>query len=202
MIGILDIGSGNLRSVERLITEYVADVKIIQDPAEIADASKLILPGVGRFDAVMTALSDRDLVAPLEAAVQGRGTPFLGICVGMQILADWSEEGKLPGLGWISGTCVRFPDSSEFKVPHIGWSVAREVRTGPLSSSVEAGSRFYFLHSYLFEVSDPDSIAMLAQYGECEFAAMVRHQNVYGVQFHPEKSHDSGRKMVKAFLEL
>ena len=202
MIGIIDIGSGNLRSVERIVTEYVADVKIIQYPAEVAGASKLILPGVGRFDAVMSALSDRDLVIPIETAVQVKGIPFLGICVGMQILADRSEEGALPGLGWISGACVRFPDSAEFKVPHIGWNIVREVRAGPLSSSVETGSRFYFLHSYLFEVADPDSVAMVTQYGECEFAAMVRHRNIYGVQFHPEKSHESGRKMIKAFLEL
>ena len=127
---------------------------------------------------------------------------MLGICVGMQILADSSEEGTMAGLGWVAGNCVRFPDSTEFKVPHIGWSSVRHAKPCPLSRSVEADTKFYFLHSYVLDVTDPESVVLRAQYGDYEFAAMIRRENVFGVQFHPEKSHEAGRQIIRDFVEL
>lgn len=202
MIGIVDLGCGNLQSIRRVVANSQSNVKIVDHPLDIAQASKLILPGVGRFDVVMSALIERGLRQPLEAAVWDREVPILGICVGMQILGDASEEGTVDGLGWIPGTCVRIPSTPDLKVPHIGWNEVQHVRPCVLSRTVERGAKFYFLHSFVFDAADPNSVSLTAQYGNFKFAAMLGRGNVFGVQFHPEKSYEAGHQIIRNFVEL
>jgi glutamine amidotransferase len=173
-------------------------VGLVRTSEAILAAERLILPGVGAFDHGMAALVERDLAAPIRAAV-AQGTPILGICLGMQLLGEGSAEGNAPGLGLIKGRCVRFQSSSDtpIKVPHMGWNSLILRKSCPLFEVELTDRRFYFTHSYRF-VGEVDDVIATSTHG-VEFAAVVQRLNVFGVQFHPEKSHRFGMQLLRSF---
>ena len=198
-VALVDYGAGNLRSVENALRAAgAADVAVTADPAVVRAADRIVLPGVGAFAACIGALSAvSGMVDALNAAVRGSGRPFLGVCVGMQLLADAGEEhGRHPGLGWIGGT-VRLltPANRALKVPHMGWNDVTSVTPHPLIVPGEA----YFLHSYVFDVADPADLAAVTDHGGAVTAAIAR-DNMIGVQFHPEKSQAYGLAFLSRFL--
>lgn len=169
------------------------------DPAVVAEADRIILPGNGSFDACMRNLRATGLVPLLEQRVLDDGVPLLGICVGAQMLGSRSEEGSEPGLGWLDMTVHRFPNVDGFPVPHMGWCEVFPAQRGhPLANDLADNSRFYFVHSYFMLPADPADVLLKATYGR-EFAAAVARDNVSGVQFHPEKSHRYGKELLAAF---
>ena len=206
-VALIDYGSGNLRSAEKALaraaerTAAGAQVLVTADPERVADADRLVLPGVGAFSACMDALQAHDgLVEAMEHAVRRRGAPFLGVCVGMQLLADRGLEfGARAGLGWIAGEVRPLqPTDEALKVPHVGWNDV-EPAFHPLFDGLTA-PQMYFTHSFAFAPADPQTIIARADYGG-PFAAAVAQGNVAGVQFHPEKSQDQGLRLIARFLE-
>lgn len=166
-------------------------------------ADKILLPGVGSSDNAMSRLQRLGLIEPLRSRARD-GVPFLGICLGMQLLADASEEGQLPGLGLVPGRVRRFRfvgEAAALKVPHMGWNGATPTKAEPLTRRLEQGARFYFVHSYWFECAEPADVLLQTVYGFA-FASGVQRGNVMGVQFHPEKSHRFGMQLLKNFVEL
>ena len=197
MIGIIDCGMGNVGSVESMINHLgYYKTKIVTTPEGLKEVAKIILPGVGTFDNGMKNLKDSGLFNELNTQVLINNKPVLGICLGMQLLMDKSEEGKLNGLGWIKGECkkFRFTDNS-LKVPHMGWNVASPI-TNELCDN---DSRFYFVHSYYVKCDEKDNIMLKTNYG-MEFVSGVSKDNIFGVQFHPEKSHKYGMDLMKKFI--
>lgn len=203
MIGIVDFGSGNIEAIATIYKNLNLRFKIISDPQELDEADKLILPGVGAFDATMQQLLSSGLKEKLDQLVLIEKKPVLGICVGMQILAESSEEGKLRGLGWIPGKVKKF-DVSTFVhkpyLPHMGWNSVVPIQNN-IFDEIDNTIGFYFVHSYYFECSNEDHVLGTSSYG-CEFSSAVHRENVYGVQFHPEKSHSNGVKLLKNFAAL
>ncbi len=199
-IALIDYGAGNLQSVRNALKAAGANTVIVTaDPETVSRADRIVLPGVGAFAACMSALSAVDgMVEAMEARVHGGGVPFLGICVGMQLLADAGvEHGTHPGLGWIGGTVqVISPTSANIKVPHMGWNDVLPARDHALMQAGEA----YFLHSYHFDVSDEASVLARTHHGG-DIVAAVGRGNILGVQFHPEKSQAYGLSMLSRFLE-
>ena len=202
MIVIVDYGVGNLGALINMLNFIGYDSCASCDPKIIAEADKLILPGVGSFDIAVQNLRERDLIIPLEDAVMVRKTPVLGVCLGMQLLARCSEEGKLPGLGWIAAQCVKImpPDNLGLKVPHIGWSDVILRNASPVFRMVAPNSRFYFVHSYHMSCDKEENISAVVDYGG-ELCCAVSAGNIHGVQFHPEKSHRFGMSLLKSFVE-
>ncbi len=204
MITIVDYGLGNLGSVENMLRHLGIETKRSGDPEVVRDADKLLLPGVGAFDRGMRNLRNAGLIDALVDAVRRRGVPLLGICLGMQLLMERSEEGEESGLGWIPGSVRRFvfpPGTAQLKVPHMGWNTVRVLRESPLLGQLPQASRFYFVHAFHVEPQRPEDVILEASYG-IEFAAGIAHDNVYGVQFHPEKSHRFGMRLLESFAEL
>ena len=202
MIALIDYGAGNLRSVHKALKYVGAEVRIVTRPEEIGDARALVLPGVGAFDAGMTALGEGWMDALNEAALERR-VPTLGICLGMQLLCRRSEEGVKPGLGWIAADVVRIDlgGAPGLKIPHMGWTEVRPARPNPLIPSDEGEQRFYHVHKYRAVCDDPTDVLATATYGT-EFTTAVNHDNIYGVQFHPEKSHRFGMALMRRFLAI
>ena len=199
MIGIVDYGLGNLRSVEKAFETVGHATRIIRTPQGIADADRLVLPGVGAFGRAMENLSQADLLEPLRTAV-GEGRPLLGICLGLQLFFEQSEEyGIHEGLGVFAGRVRRLPP--EVKVPHIGWNRVSIIRDDPLLHGIPDRAFFYFVQSYFVEPQAQEQVLGTTDYG-VTFAAIVGSGNVYGVQFHPEKSQDAGLRLLKNFGEL
>ena len=204
MIVIVDYGMGNVRSIQNMLRKVGAKAAVASDPAEIERADKLILPGVGAFDAGMRNLTERGLVPVLNAKAVEAGAPTLGICLGMQLLTRRSEEGALPGLGWIAADTRRFafdPEHAHLKVPHMGWNHVRPSREHPLFAGLADDARFYFVHSYHAVCDDEASVLARAEYGY-EFACGIGRASVLGVQFHPEKSHKFGMQLLRNFAEM
>lgn len=204
MITIVDYGLGNLGSVENMFRHLGIATTRSGDPEIVRDAGKLLLPGVGAFDRGMRNLHSAGLIEALIDAVRRRGVPLLGICLGMQLLMERSEEGEESGLGWIPGSVRRFvfpPGTSRLKVPHMGWNTVRALRESPLLGQLPLASRFYFVHAFHVEPERPDDVILEASYG-IDFAAGIARDNVYGVQFHPEKSHRFGMRLLESFAEL
>lgn len=193
---------GNLRSVEKAFHRLGIPCLISSDKDHISKASKLILPGVGHFAKGMEELKRLDLVGPIEEKVFNSKTPILGICLGMQLLTSFSEEGGVSGLNWIDARTVRFPaGNTKYRVPHIGWNTLELEQESPLFASVEQTHGFYFVHSYYVETNDQSVVAAQTEYG-VEFVSSVCKENIYGVQFHPEKSHSAGLSILRNFAQL
>lgn len=204
MIVIIDYGLGNVLAFENVYRRLNIPVKVAKTADNLADATKLILPGVGSFDHAMQQLDKSGMRHTLEQLVLQQGVPILGICVGMQMLANSSDEGKLPGLGWIDGTVRKFDVSTlphGTHLPHMGWNDVKPLDNNRLFKDLEQDARFYFLHSYYFECHQSSDNLAVSDYGG-EFGCAVNHKNVYGVQFHPEKSHHFGSQLLKNFEEL
>lgn len=204
MIVIVDYGLGNIQAFVNVYKRLGIPVAIAKAAHELESVDKLILPGVGAFDHAMELLDASGMRQALDNLVLSKKVPILGICVGMQILAKSSEEGELDGLGWIPGHVRAFkplPDTSELPLPHMGWNDVHVTGEHKLFKGLEEGARFYFLHSYFFECLHQDSVIATASYG-IDFCCAVKSDNVYGVQFHPEKSHHFGTDLLKNFAEL
>jgi imidazole glycerol-phosphate synthase subunit HisH len=205
-VALIDYGSGNLRSAEKALVRAAggdARIAVTDDPEVIAGADRIVLPGVGAFAACMGALQARPgVIEAMERAVRGGGAPFLGICVGMQLMASRGLEFRVtPGLGWIAGD-VRIIEPSDpgLKVPHMGWNTLEDVGELPLLAGPRAGEPVYFTHSFAFFPSAPGDIAARVDHGG-RFPAAVARDNMAGVQFHPEKSQATGLKLLAEFLE-
>jgi glutamine amidotransferase len=195
MIAIVDYGLGNILAFATSYKRMGIDVAVAKSAADLAGATKIILPGVGSFDHAMELLNGSGMRASLDELVVAKKTPVLGICVGMQILGRSSEEGSAAGLGWIDGTVAKLGAE---RLPHMGWNDVAPRAAGGLFAGLETGARFYFLHSYYFRCANEADVLATSEYG-APFACAVRHGNVYGVQFHPEKSHRFGTRLLENF---
>jgi glutamine amidotransferase len=203
MIGIIDVGIGNLGSIRNMFKKIGAPAKVVSDAAGIAAAAKLVLPGVGAFDAGMARLHGSGLLPVIEQRAFEERIPVLGICLGMQLMTHGSEEGRSPGLGWIPARTLRFPIDSQprLRVPHMGWNHVRVVRLDPLIEGVDGESAFYFVHSFHIQCEEPEHVLLSAEYG-IKFVAAFRKNNLLGVQFHPEKSHRHGMQVLGNFARM
>ena len=201
MITIIDYGMGNLRSVQKGFERVGHEAALSNDPAEVAAASKVVLPGVGAFEDAMLELERRNLIEPVLEAI-GSGKPFLGICLGLQLLFDVSyEHGEHRGLGVLPGEVVRFDLPPEYSVPHMGWNQVSIPRRPPILEGIDEGTYFYFVHSYYVVPQDRDVIAAETDYGG-DFCSMIWRDNLFATQFHPEKSQKDGLRVLKNFAEL
>lgn len=201
MIAIIDYDIGNLGAVANMLQRLGVACEITAAPARIEAAERIVLPGNGAFDACMRGLRATGLVPLLERKVRQQRTPLLGVCVGAQMLGHRSEEGTEPGLGWIDMTVQRFPSRPDLRVPHMGWNQVQAVREHALLEGQEPDARFYFVHSYYMLPSDPADVLLRAEYG-IGFAAGVARGNIAGVQFHPEKSHRFGKRLLGNFARM
>lgn len=201
MIAIIDYGMGNLGSVLNMLKRIGAEAKVTSDFGEILRAQKLILPGVGAFDTAMVRINSSQLREVLEKKGLKENVPTLGICLGMQLLTNGSEEGTVPGLGWVPGFTRRIPASPGLKVPHMGWNSVTATRPSPLTRDLPPEARFYFVHSYAVQVQEKQDSILSATHG-ITFDAAIQRGNVFGAQFHPEKSHRFGMHLLKNFANL
>jgi glutamine amidotransferase len=198
---IIDYGMGNIGSLRNMFRRIGVETDVAGDAASIARAKKLLLPGVGAFDAAMTRITQAGLADTLRKRAIDDGVPMLGICLGMQLLTDGSEEGVLPGLGLIPARARLLPNEGGLKVPHMGWNVVEKATPSPLTDAMRGETRFYFVHSYAVTVADERHSILKAEYG-VRFDAAIQRGNVFGAQFHPEKSHRFGMALLKAFADL
>ena len=201
MTGIIDYGLGNLGSIYNMLDVIGEDSIITDNPKKLHECDRLILPGVGAFDAGMKNLEKKDLINCLKKEVS-EGKSILGICLGMQLLGRKSEEGSSLGLGFIPFDTVKFSfdKTLKLKIPHMGWDIVTFTQENKLLSEIDGRQRYYFVHSYHAKCDSEKNVLMKCEYGY-EFAASVVNENVYGVQFHPEKSHDFGMRLLKNFVE-
>jgi imidazole glycerol-phosphate synthase subunit HisH len=201
MIAIVDYGIGNLNSIRNMLSKIGVECVITSSLGEIRRARKLIMPGIGAFDAGMSRLTGSGLIPVLSEKVLNDKTPVLGICLGMQLMTRGSEEGALPGLGWIPASTRRFDRATDptLKVPHMGWNVARPAKESALLQHCPEEPRFYFTHSYYVACDDPQDRLLMVRHGSTVFDAGFEHGNLMGVQFHPEKSHRFGMWFLKNF---
>ena len=201
---ILDYEMGNLLSVKKAI-DYISkdDAIISSEPSDIAKADKIIMPGVGHFSQAMTKLVEKDLVIHLNEAVINKNVPILGICLGMQLMSSFSEEGSVEGLGWVDAQVLKLKpeDKSKFKVPHIGWNRVKNQESNILFNSSKPDDEYYFVHSYYVSLTDQSVKKSYTKYSNT-FCSAFQLENIFGVQFHPEKSHDAGLNLFKNFIEL
>ena len=204
MITILDYGSGNLNAIKNIYERLNIHFEFANTKEQIERADHLILPGVGAFDETIFTLQEQGFVGVLNKKVLEDKVPILGICVGMQMLADSSEEGTLNGLGWINGKVKKFDKDiipGKPKIPHLGWNSIEITRNSPLFKDIDSSVGFYFVHSYYYDCADEANVICKTQYGNV-FHSAVNYDNIYGVQFHPEKSHDNGIQLLKNFANL
>lgn len=205
MISIVDYGLGNIQAFLNIFNKLGIKAQRASDILKLKEASHLILPGVGHFDHAMKKLNNSGLRDCLDNLVNDLKIPVLGICVGMQILAEKSEEGMLPGLGWIQGNVRAFSKnsiSSQLPLPHMGWNKININQSGLIfSENYDQLSEYYFLHSYYFDTKDKSKVIATSEYG-FNFDAVINHENIHGVQFHPEKSHEWGEKILKNFSTI
>jgi len=201
LITIIDYGLGNLGSIQNMFKRIGVQAKITSDLGEIAGANKILLPGVGAFDNAMTRINETGLKEVLDKKAKLDKVPILGICLGMQLLTRGSQEGVLSGLGWIEADTIKFPAIDGLKVPHMGWNVVNPSTQSKLTLDLPNESRFYFVHSYYVQVDKQENSILKANYG-IEFDAAIQNDNIYGAQFHPEKSHKLGIQLLKNFSEI
>ncbi|MEO6866369.1 MAG: imidazole glycerol phosphate synthase subunit HisH [Gemmatimonadaceae bacterium] len=203
MISLVDYGLGNIQAFLNVFKRLNIPAQRVTSGAELEGATKVILPGVGAFDHAMERLDASGMRPVLDDLVLTKHVPVLGVCVGMQILAQASDEGNHGGLGWVAGTVKRLEATNEaaVRLPHMGWNDVRPTSTNPLFTNLEGDPRFYFLHSYYFECERDADVAATSHYGR-DFTCAVNVGNVYGVQFHPEKSHHFGTRLLQNFAEI
>jgi glutamine amidotransferase len=203
MIRIVDYGLGNILAFQNMYKRLNVEVAVAKTATDLVDATRIILPGVGAFDHAMELLEKSGMRAPLTERVIDRKMPVVGICVGMQILGNGSDEGSRPGLGWIDGQVRHFSKLAgpNLRVPHMGWNDVKPAPGNSLFQKLETEARFYFLHSFYFECAQSGDVAASSSYGN-DFACAIRRDNIHGVQFHPEKSHHYGAQLLKNFTEL
>lgn len=205
MIGVIDYGVGNIQAFMTLFKRLGLEAQRADTAAALEDATRLVLPGVGHFDHAMQRLNDSGMRPKLEQLVQQAQVPVVGVCVGMQMLADGSDEGKLPGLGWIPGRVRAFashPETAQLPMPHMGWNDLQPCHSSKLfARGFDNAPQFYFLHSFYFDAQDKNDVAATAHYG-MDFDAVVSRGHIHGVQCHPEKSHHWGAQLLKNFAEL
>lgn len=204
MIKIVNYGSGNIRAILNIYKQLNIECFVASEPKELENATKIILPGVGAFDETMGQLLESGFKDTLDRLVLVDKIPIMGICVGMQILSNSSEEGSLDGLGYIPGRVLKF-DISKFKekpyIPHLGWNSIKPFKEHPIFENIDFEKGFYFLHTYYFNPEKNENILSETDYGEC-FSSGVINNNVFGMQFHPEKSHSNGIQLFKNFANL
>ena len=203
MIVIVDYGMGNIGSLKNILKKIGHQAIISNDLNEIRNASKLILPGVGHFEEAMVNLHRLNLIKILNHKVLVEKTPILGICLGMQLMTSFSEEGNVHGLDWIKGKTAKFtfPNQPEIKIPHMGWNEIIPSKSNKINTDFEIPSRFYFVHSYFVSCEDSNDILHETDYHGV-FTSAFNKENIYGVQYHPEKSHVFGLQLMKNFIEL
>lgn len=203
MITIVNYGLGNLGSIQNMLKRLGYSSEITDSKDKIKEAKKIILPGVGRFDAAMNKINDLDLKETLDFKALVEKTPILGICLGMQLLTNHSEEGNVSGFGWIDANVKRFQFTSDkmFKIPHMGWNEVFVSNNCPLTDSMDDTFKYYFVHSYYVSVKNSQDSFLKCDYG-IKFDAGIYHENIFGVQFHPEKSHKYGKILLNNFARL
>ncbi len=204
MITIINYGSGNISAIGNIYERLKVPFKVANSPEEVIGAEKIILPGVGAFDETISMLDESGFRSILDKEVLENKVPVIGICVGMQILAKSSEEGKLPGLGWIDGVVKKIDKSMlthKPKIPHLGWNSIEVIKKNKLYEGINEEEGFYFLHSYYFECNNESDVLSKTFYGK-SFASSVNNNNIYGVQFHPEKSHSNGVQLLHNFSKI
>lgn len=202
-IVIVDYGMGNLNSVRRKLERLKANCEISNDPEKIRNAQKIILPGVGSFGKAMRNINNLHLKEALDFAVIQRKAPVLGICLGMQLMCEHSEEGNCDGLGWVQGVVKQFDmaDKQKFKVPHMGWNTVQLSNNSVLMNHIESESEFYFVHSFFVKLQNQDEIINVTDYGST-FVSGFQKENIFGLQYHPEKSHEAGDQIFQNFIDL
>ena len=204
MIAIINYGSGNVRAIGNIYDSLMIPYQIVEDPEDLKSAERIILPGVGAFDETMRMLNNSGFRAVLDEQVLVQKKPVLGICVGMQILSQGSEEGVLGGLGWIPGFVKKFNKNTivdKPKLPHLGWNSIIAQRNSSLLEGIDTQLGFYFIHSYYFECEHLEDILANTYYGK-PFTSAVIKDNIFGTQFHPEKSHSNGIRLLKNFASI
>lgn len=204
MITIVDYGLGNIRAFTNVYERLNIKTRIAHKASDISDASKIILPGVGSFDHAMNLLNDSGMREELDKQVLTNKIPVVGICLGMQIMAHSSDEGLLPGLGWIDGEVKLFDSKTipyKTRMPHMGWNSIKPEKESKILSKLNEQSRFYFLHSYYFVCNKIENILTSTKYG-ITYTSAINHDNIFGIQYHPEKSHSNGIQLLKNFASL
>lgn len=203
MITIVDYGMGNFGSVQNMLKRIGVSCRISRHPEEIDEAKKLILPGVGAFDTAMEKIAAGNLREVLDRKALAERVPILGICLGMQLITNTSEEGSANGLGWIDAETLKFnfPVSSMLKIPHMGWNEINQVKQSSLIDDLPEKPRFYFVHSYYVKAKYPENVLATTSHG-IRFHSVIQRDNIYGAQFHPEKSHRYGMKLLENFARI
>lgn len=204
MITLIDYGVGNIFAFQNVYKRLDIPTKIARNPSELEDAQKLILPGVGAFDYAMEGLNLSGMRQKLDELVVEKKIPIIGICVGMQMMGNKSDEGTAEGLKWIDADILKFDESlieQRTKLPHMGWNDVKPLKNNPLFKGLEDDAIFYFLHSYYFKCNNPENSIAISDYG-IPFTSAVNDDNIFGIQFHPEKSHHYGEKLLHNFAKL
>ncbi|MFM1853734.1 MAG: imidazole glycerol phosphate synthase subunit HisH [Bacteroidota bacterium] len=204
MITIIDYGVGNISAFENVYKRLNIRTKVAKTASDLQNAEKLILPGVGAFDYAMTQLNNSGMRDKLDDLVINDHVPVIGICVGMQMMGNKSQEGNLDGLGWINGEILKFDEqliAQRTKLPHMGWNDVSPSPDEPLFNGLKQGAIFYFLHSFYFKCNHSENSIAKSEYG-IQFTSAVKHKNMYGIQFHPEKSHQFGETLLNNFAKL
>ncbi len=201
MISIVNYGMGNLGSVLNMLKRIRVDAEIVDQPEKVLKAKKILLPGVGAFDVAMKRINESGFHEVLNQKALVEKVPILGICLGMQLLTRGSEEGLMPGLGWINADTIKFPLGTGLKVPHMGWNLVQNSTPSILTNNLPDEPRFYFVHSYRVHVDNQKNSILKCTYG-IEFDAAVQSDNIFGAQFHPEKSHKFGMRFLENFAKI
>ena len=204
MLCIIDYGSGNVRAIANICERERIPYTITCDPARFKDATHFLLPGVGAFDPTIRILRDSSILSHLKTEVMAHNKPIMGICVGMQLLADGSDEGESEGLGWIPGHIRLIESNSKAEpthLPHMGWNSIAGDPDDPLLEGIDQEKGFYFLHSYFFDAQVPHDVVATVSYG-CKLPCIIRRGQIIGAQFHPEKSHANGIRLIKNFVGM
>ena len=203
MITIIDYGMGNLGSIHNMFKRIGAESEITNDLEIISKAKKLLLPGVGNFDKAVSIIESEGLKTLLDRKVLVDKTPILGICLGMQLLTNESEEGDLKGFSWIPSRTIKFKfDNNHYKIPHMGWNLVTSKCSDQLIHGLPEEPKFYFVHSYYVKVEDENNSLLKTKYGGIEFDSAIHRDNIWGTQFHPEKSHKFGMKLLENFAKV